>query len=217
LLPYLALLSEILPIILYLCFAKRNKGEGLWVIFLYCVVSLFSEWLFHILKQEVHIFVFICFTTFEFTVFSFFFYSSLKEKRFKYVPVIGALIFYLIVIITFTNKKTGNFDSLSASLEAIFIIVYSIVFLYEQIKDPSVVYVFNTKKFWIIIAFFLYFSSTLFLFLYSATLTKQERYNYWYINNFFEILKNTFFCISFTMKKSNKTTLYSSETFYSDI
>ena len=201
----LALISEVLPIVLYLIFLKRNRGEGLWVIFLYSCLSFLTEPFFFILELKIPVYiVYSGFTILEFTLFSFFFYSSLQEKRFKYISVIGALIFYVIAFSSFTNQQEHPFDSLAASVEAILIISYCILLLYEQIRDPSVIFVYDTKKFWVIIAFFLYFSSTLFLFVYSGTINEQQRHNYWAINNFFEILKNILFCISFIMKKSDK-------------
>jgi hypothetical protein len=205
LLQLLAFISEILPIIFYLSFIKRNRGEGLWVIFLYCAFSLLTEPAFYFLRGKIpKFYIFASFTILEFTLFSFFFYSSLQEKKFKYIPVIGALVFYGIALGNFTSKSQEDFDSLTASVEAILIIIYCILLLYEQIKDPSVMFVYNTKKFWVIIAFFLYFSSTLFLFLYAGSLTQQEHNNYWSINNFFEMLKNILFSISFIIKKSDK-------------
>jgi hypothetical protein len=87
-------------------------------------------------------------------------------------------------------------------LEAVLIISYCILLLYEQVKDPTITFVYNTKRFWIIIAFFLYFSSTLFLFLFADTMTIQQRANYWAINNFFEILKNILLTVAFIIKNN---------------
>jgi hypothetical protein len=196
-----AYIAEILPIIFYLIFLKRNRGEGLWVIFLYCVLSLLTEGIFEITGgQQV---VFSIFIILQFTLFSFFFYSSLKGKRAKYIPIIGTLIFYGVAIANFTNKR---FDSISASLASVLIIPYCILLLYELIKDSGTEFVYYNKKFWVIIAFFLYFSGTLFLYIYFSTLSDQQRASYWIINNFFEILKNILFSVSFIMKKSDKPT-----------
>jgi hypothetical protein len=203
LLPKIAYLSEILSIVFFLCFLKRNKGEGLWVIFLYCVCSVVAEIVAIILDEKHMAYFWPCYTVAEYTIFAYFFYTAFKKKKTRYIPVVGTLIFYLIVIITFYNRTTRAFDSLSASMESILMIIYSIVFLYDQITSPEIMYVFNTKKFWIVAATFLYFSSTLFLFLFAANFTNQEHSTYWIINNFFEILKNTLFCISFAMKKSD--------------
>ncbi|HXB07903.1 MAG TPA: hypothetical protein VNW04_12315 [Puia sp.] len=200
-----ALISEVLPIIFYLIFLKRNRGEGLWVIFLYCVLSLLTEPFYHMVKANIpQYFVYSSFTILEFTLFSFFFYSSLTERRFKYIPVIGAVLFYVVAISNFTKKSENPFDSLPASVEAILVISYCILLLYEQIRDPAIGLVYNNKKFWVIIAFFLYFSATLFLFIYTGALSEEQRSSYWPINNFFEMLKNILFCISFIMKKHYK-------------
>lgn len=202
---FLAFISEILPIILYLSFSKRNRGEGLWVIFLYCVLSLVTQPLFLLLLPKVpKFYFFVSWTILEFALFSIFFSSSLRRKKFKYIPAFGALIFCVIAFLSFIGKSQEDFDSLTASVEAILIIIYCIFLLYEQINDPSVVFVYDSKKFWVIIAFFLYFSSTLFLFLFAGNFTKKEYHNYWSINNFFEILKNILFSVAFIMKKSNQ-------------
>lgn len=191
-----ALFTEILPIAFYLIFLKRNRGNGLWVIFLYCILSFLTEILGGGLKLK---FMFASFNIVQFTLFSLFFYFSLQAKKFKYIPIAGAVVFYVIAIRNFTT--TTSFDSFSVSLASIFFIPYCILSLYEQIKDPSIVFVYNNKKFWIIIAFLIYFSATLFLDVNYSTLSPQQRSNYWFINNFFEILKNILFCVAFIMKE----------------
>jgi hypothetical protein len=205
LLTLISVLSEILPIIFYFCFLKRNAGEKLWVIPIYCLVSFISEIAVSVFQQKVDVFYLIAsFTICEYTLFTLILYLFLKEKKFRYVPLIGSVFFYTLAIINFLTKKSETFDSLSASSEAILIIIYCILFLYEQIKDQNIIYIYYTKSFWIIIAIFLYLSSTLFLFIYAATLTKQEHKSYWPINDVFNILKNILFCISIAMKKGSK-------------
>jgi len=195
LIAWLTFFTEILPIIFYLIFLKRNRGEGLWVIFLYCILSVLTEILGGIMHLQA---IFACYNIVQFSLFSLFFYLSLKEKKFKYIPIAGAVVFYVIAIRNFTNS---GFDSFSVSLASIFFIPYCILLLYEQMRDSNIEFVYNDKKFWIIVAFFLYFSGTLFLYIYIYTLPEQQRSSYWQINNFFEILKNILFCVSFIMKK----------------
>lgn len=191
----LAYFAEVLPIIFYLVFLKRNRGEGLWVIFFYCVLSLLTEGLFVLTKEPA---VYYTFVIVQFLLFSFFFYSSLKQKRFKYIPVLGAVVF---CITAFGNLANKRFDSTSAALSSVLVITYCILLLYELISQPSPTFVYHNKKFWVVIAFFLYFSATLFLYLFFTALTNEQRFSYWAINNFFEILKNILFSVSFIMKK----------------
>jgi hypothetical protein len=204
-----ALISQILPVVFYLLFLKRNRGEGLGIIFFYCCFSCVTEgyflgFIFNRLHLHFPYFFYDAgFTILEFSIISWFAYTSLKGKILKYIPLVGALIFYPVAVVNFTRNQ-GSFDSIPASIEAILIILYCILLLYEQINDPLVIFVYNTKKFWVTIAFFLYFSSTLFLFLYARSFTQSEHDKYWNINNFFEILKNILLSISFIMKKNNK-------------
>jgi hypothetical protein len=156
------------------------------------------EGLFWITHQQI---VFSYWTILQFTLFSFFFYASLKGRKVKYIPILGALIFYGVAIANFTNKR---YDSISASLASVLIVTYCILLLYEEVKDPSGGFVYYNKKFWVVIGFFLYFSGTTFLNIYFSTLSDQQRTSYWIINNFFEILKNILFSVSFIMKKRDK-------------
>lgn len=186
------------------------------VIFLYCLLSLVAEVAFgFLLKWIPKYYIYGSFTVIEFTIFSSFFYRYLKGKM-KYFPIAGGIILYLIAFVNFFTRKAEDFDSLGASVEAILLIIYCILFLYEQIKDPSIMFVYYTKQFWFVIALLLYFSSTLFLFLYAASFTNQERKNYWSINNIFEILKHLLFCVSLTLKK-NITRYPPLETLHTDI
>ena len=152
-------------------------------------------------------------TIIEYSLFSFFIYLSYKDKVFKYILIVCSLLFYVIAVINILSKRSASFDSLSASLEASLLILFSIFFLYEQIKDPTIFYIYNSKRFWIIIAFLLYFSSILFLFIYAFTFTSQQHKSYCRINNIFDTIKNLLFTVAFAMKK-NKQPELSLENFY---
>ena len=198
----LSIFSGLIPIIIFILFLKRNKYRGLWVVFFYCCISFITDNSLHKLPEFRKFYIFSSFTVIEYSLFSLFLYLSLKEKVFKYILIFFSIIFYIIAAWGFTNKIIESFDSISASLEASLIILYCIFFLYERINDPAVTYIYYSKEFWIIIAFLLYLSSTLFLFIYAAALTKQEYRDFWSINNIFDILKNLLFSIAFFMKKS---------------
>jgi hypothetical protein len=190
----------------------------LWVIFLYCLISIGTDNIYHYLTSRIYIFyTYSSFTIVEYTFFALFLYFALKEKAFKYILLGCSLLFYIIAIHNLVTIKTERFDSFSASVEDILLIIYAIFFLYEQITAPDTFYVYYTKKFWIVIGLLIYFSATLFLFIYAATFTDaQQRTSYWSINNFSDIIKNLLFSISFTMKADKKQP-YPMETLYNDM
>lgn len=184
------------------------------MIFVYTILSFCADTAFKIPSINHYAFyVLSALTIIEYSLFSYFIYLSYKEKKFKIILVVASVLFYAIALINILYKRSASFDSLPSSLEASLGILYSIFFLYEQIKDPSIFYVYNSKKFWIIIAFLLYFSSILFLFIYGSTFTREQYNNYWRINNIFDTIKNLLFAIAFAMKK-NKQPEQSLENFY---
>jgi hypothetical protein len=212
------LIFEILPVVFYVSFLRRNKHEGLQVVFIYSLISVAVEFIAPILRKEFNIssfYFYACFTIIEYLLLTTFLYLSIKDARLRYIPIIGTVAFFATVVANFLHTREGNFDSLPASVENVLIIIYSIIFLYGQIKDPSILFVYYTKKFWVVIACFIYFSATLFLFLYASNFSPQDHNKYWYINNIFDIIKNIFFCIAFSMKK-NKTP-NPIENYYADI
>jgi len=198
----LSINSGFLPIVFFLLFLNRNKEKKLWVIFLYAVISLLTDYSYNLISKQNEFYIYSFFTIAEFTLYSVFLYYNLNTKLFKKLLLISYILFFPVTIYNFFQKEFENFDSLTASIECILIILFSILFLYEQIKEPESIFIYTSKKFWIIIAFFLYLSSTLFLFMYADKLPTMEKNYYWSINFVFNILKNIFFTIAFLLRKN---------------
>ncbi|MEO6000824.1 MAG: hypothetical protein ABIN89_28515 [Chitinophagaceae bacterium] len=141
------------------------------------------------------------FTLIEFTIFSYFFYLSYKEKSFKWLLISCYPVFCAVLVYSIINKYKSNndFDYLSSSFEAILIIIFSILFFYEQLKNPEVTFIYASKSFWIIVAMLVYMSATLFLFISTSMLSSsfQKTIDVWLINNGANIIKNIFIAIAF--------------------
>lgn len=196
----MSIYSTLLLIIFFLIFFKRNNDKKFWVIFLYVVISLISDVLLS-LFQFYQFYLFSFFTLVEYTIFSYFFYLSYKEKTFKHLIIWCYPVFCLVLVysIMYNYKSYSEFDYLSSSLEAILIIIFSILFFYEQLKNPEVNFIYDSKSFWVITAFLIYMSATLFLFISTSALstnTKQTQ-TVWLINNAANIIKNILFGIAF--------------------
>ncbi len=219
-LPYLSTLSAILPIVFFLAFYKRNKKGELWVIFTYTITSFATDLSYKRLVHNLNVpplYIYTFFSLLEYSLFALFLYKSYKQRSFKNILLLLSLIFYAVALVNLfhNNSDSQSFDSPSASLESILIIVYCIFFLFEQVKDPNIFYIYYIKKFWVVLALLIYFASTLFLFLYAATFEKPELSTYWKINYIFDIIKNLLFVVSFTMKDNKQA--YSADTLYNDI
>lgn len=153
------------------------------------------------------------FTLVEFTAFTFFLYRILESRIFQKIILFTAIAFYLFAIGLYIKEVGSNetsFDSLSASVEAILIVTYCIFYLFDQMNKPQVFFIYQEPNFWFVVAFILYFSGTLFLFIQASELDAEIRDNFWKINYFLNITKNILFAIAFSTRKS-KTIQFNSE------
>jgi hypothetical protein len=202
----LSILSGLLPVILYLVFRNRNKDRGLQVIFLYTLISFIIDNFFGLLPKSkvTQFFLFSTFTIIEYVLFSVFVYLNYKSIRIKQSIIIGSVIFLAFVAYSLFSFKTttyqfDQFDSLPASVEAILVILYCVLFFYEQLRSPEISFVYSSKKFWVIVAFLIYLSATLFLFISTAYLSEAERKEYWPILLIANIIKNLLIATAFTL------------------
>lgn len=202
-------LSPLLPIVLFLLFFKRNNKGKLWVIFLYSFLSWFTDALYGILQRlfkgyanVTQFYLFSSFTIIEYTLFTYYLYYHCTAKSIKLFILITSVLFYLFSFYNLAFPKSYSFDSLSASVECILVIAFAILYLYEQLNNPQIIFIYTTKTFWIIVAFLIYLAATLFLFINAQNLTKSQWKSYWNINYTFNILKNIIIAAAFLIKNS---------------
>ncbi len=96
----------------------------------------------------------------------------------------------------------NNFDSFTAGLESIIIILLCIYYLVVQIKGSNSLFVYSSSNFWIIITFLIYLSGTFFLYIMTENMAKSKSFQNQYvvINSVFNILKNILLSIAMLMK-----------------
>lgn len=201
----LSSLSGILPLVFFLIFITRNKELVLWVVFLYTFLSFSTDIAFFVATSKVaHFRILYSFTIIEYTFFSIFLYLNLKTVSLKWFIIIGSLFFYFFAINSIAKNTNYKFDSLSASIESTLVILYSILFFFEQLKSPENSFIYSSKNFWITVAILVYLAATLFLFISSAYISEEERKTYWPINHGANILKNLLISFAFTLKIKGK-------------
>jgi amino acid transporter len=98
------------------------------------------------------------------------------------------------------SKKT-NFDSISASIESVTIIILSIIYFFEQINQQQENFIYSSANFWIVLAIMVYLSGTLFLFIMARNLPEKELEKYWVINNVSNVVTNIIFCVAFLVNR----------------
>lgn len=145
------------------------------------------------------------YTIIEFLFFSFYLYKSLHTRIFRISIQFSIALFILIAFFNIYNtlKLNGKevIDSIPIATSSIILIIFSILYLFEEIQNPKVNFIYNKSSFWIIIGIMIYFSGTFFLFLQYSDLSNTDQDNFWIINLICIILKNIFFSIAFTLSE----------------
>ena len=213
--------SHFVPLLVFLLFFKRNRSLWVRVLFLYVIFSFLVDTLLINLDNDAHGSLFYnvlsVFTLIEYSAFSFVLYSIIDNRIFRAIILASSAIFFVFAIYYFLTDKNNTFDSLSASIESILIVAFSIFYLFDQMNKPQVIFIYQEPNFWFVVAFILYFSGTLFLFIQASNLTQEVRDNFWKINHFSLIIKNILFAIAFSTKKSKNLEQTFENPFESDI
>ncbi len=120
----------------------------------------------------------------------------------KFAPFLFFL-FSLFDYIHTTNKAYFSYQPLV--VECLILLVYILYFFYEKIQITTTIPIYQTRIFWIILAFTFYSSGNFFLFLYANNTVKNQEFVFQYtmIYSTFTILKNVFLCIALVTKEPN--------------
>lgn len=208
----LAYITFLLPLIFFLLNYKKSKNTISRVVFLYIAYSVCNEILMILLSiygislshPNLQPSLYALFTVIEFFFLGYYLYLSLSNKYFKYSLGFFSILFLFIAIYNFyyniaSTIKSTIIDTIPVSTSALILIIYSILFLFEQIQNPRISFIYSNPNFWVIIGIMVYFSGTFFLFLQYSDLSNTEKSSYWTINLICIILKNIFFSISFLL------------------
>jgi len=197
-LEYISPLSTLLPLLVFLPFMFKKRELPLKVIFFYNIYSFLNDLLIinrfaHGLKVSMFLYTF---TVVEYTSFSFLLYFLIKSNIVKKTILICSLLFIVFCLYNIINEPIRVFDSVQASIESILVLVYCIIYFYEQLNQPQLSFIYTKYTFWLITGVLVYLSGTFFLYAFAVNLPDQTRVNWWAINLVCTILKNVLFTVA---------------------
>ncbi|MEO6933238.1 MAG: hypothetical protein ABI151_16520 [Chitinophagaceae bacterium] len=100
------------------------------------------------------------------------------------------LVEILIGVYTIIYQAYGDRNDIFVVSEELSVIVICIFYFYEQMNNPEVTFLYESKEFWVIMAFFFYTTSTLFLFICLNGLPEDKKMEYYAIGQIGNIVKN---------------------------
>ena len=211
-------ISEILPLILFF-FRKQKKSKELGLVFTFQLVGFLSEISFAIIQKKISInnasIILDVFTIIATLILAYLFQTILSGIKFRKVVFYSAIALVAYIIIKFfTSNSDVSFNSINVAVLAILVIIWSIIFFYEQLTKPTdsnQLFLYSSPPFWIVTAYLIYFAGTFFLFIYSQhrNLDPGTEFfiQYSLINGVFRLIKNILLSVAMFTKPENNNTL----------
>lgn len=189
---------DLLPILVVSFYFRKVKELPIWVIFLYSAYSFINnQVILNLVKHKTSVVTLLSFfTLFEYLLFATILFLILKNSKFKKAIILISPSFAAICVYFIFWGGLKSFDSIQTAIECILIITFCLVYFYEQLVSPEVEFIYNSYKFWIIIALLLYLAGTFFIFVFAADMPQKERDSYWPILYVCGIVRNILFAIA---------------------
>jgi hypothetical protein len=187
-----------LPFILFFFFFTSTKKEKpLWAIISFVFLTILSSYLEkYVPRKIIPIKVFYSITTFyEYSFFSYFIWSNINNKLVKRIILGITICFVVFLILFYTNSTSYKLDSIPIGVEAILILTFSSYFLYEQITNPNLLFIYSDYRFWIVTGIMIYLSGTFFIYIFANQIPDKELDLYWSFTFIFLGIMNILFSI----------------------
>ncbi len=175
---------------------KKNIKNSLWFIALYCFINSAINFSFYYTSAKVYFYLGGFYTIFEYTVFAYFIFFSIRSSFFRKLMKIFSVLFAVFIICYYTFGTVQTIDSVPIGFETILILIYSFYYFYEQLNDiTSTTLIYNQPSFWIIVGFMLYLGGSFFIYIFANTLNNKQLDQYWFLTYLLYIIKSILFII----------------------
>jgi hypothetical protein len=212
----ISIYSSLLPLITFFLFCLKRRKKELTVIFAYVLFSFAIDFITTYVGKDNLYTIQAIFTIAEYLFVSTFIYFSLSNYYFKKVIFFTSIVFILFAVFSFIRTDKTKFDSIPSSLEAILIITYCILYMFEQINKPEISFIYASSNFWVVLGFFIYMSGTLFLFITSNTISSSEKLQFWVINQILNSILNIFISLAFFINRKKPKSEIPLSDYYKD-
>jgi hypothetical protein len=210
------ILNTILQLgILSLFFLNEHKKKELWVLSFYLAYSVLSTiflnlFIFSISGKEY--LSYRIFTLVEGLCFMSIFWLIVQNAFAKKALVLLAFLFIGVSLYDYSQSKAESFDSVPTVLECLILIAFSIFYFFEQMRDTSSLFIYNTPNFWLVVGVMIFFSGSFFVFIYAQSNAHLPGFNSTFklIMGISSLIQNILFLIAFIIAKNESKTIKSS-------
>lgn len=199
--------STLLPALLALLLFKKQNAPLKYLSYLLWVATLVEIAAYFLAQNQIpnlpllHVYVII-----EFALLGWMYQLYLYRFYPKYlIPVIIVVFTFLSILNSIFVQKIQTFNTYARALENLLLIVFALSFFYKLLKELKVKYLEKKPIFWINTGILIYFSGSLFIFIFSNFLVKRLALNtqMWIIHAFLNIVHNIFYAIGLWLSREN--------------
>jgi hypothetical protein len=191
---------------------RKKDDRMLMVLLLYSAYSFLTDLSIillaknNLLTSNYYSTILSLFTIVEFVSFSLLFLLIFKKSIIKKIIISAIVVFIPICLFNYFLQKNRNtnIDTIPITFQAIFFMSLAIYYFLDQIKNPTIYFIYYESEFWIITSILIYLSGTFFIYLFSSNLTQNDLDRYWFINYLFNILKNILIAMVFLLRRNNQ-------------
>ncbi|HTN07890.1 hypothetical protein [Agriterribacter sp.] len=190
----IAVLSDLLPLILFIFFARSKKNIGLRVAFYIVVFSAFIN-LFVLSNRQAREYTFLIgriTTLFEYSLLSLLFFNIIVSKAFKKGMIAVTVLIGAYLLYDLFSAVNNSFDSVPSGITSLVFLIYCIFYLFERVNDPTSLFLYSSPVFWVVVALIIYSAGTFFPFIYAQSHMKEDQFisEYDLIHDVLYIFKN---------------------------
>jgi hypothetical protein len=203
-LEHIARLTLLLPTFLFFFYKGKQSREN-WVIFLFLV--------FLILQQAIWVLTFtrypaipnlLSFVNPIITLFFiyFFFNQVLLSPLNKKIVLVCTFLYLVLQIIPYISEVTSSLNSIITTVNTVFVLVFCLLYFFEQIRFPKTMFIYTQSSFWSIVGLLVFTAGTFFIFWYNNIIKQSEVFENQYIiiHALIFIIRNLLFSIAFVIK-----------------
>lgn len=205
LLETIARLSLLLPSFLFFLRWKTQRREN-WVIFLFIIFTILQQFaVVASIKKGVPEIAetILYFNPLTYLAFVFFFFKAvLSSSVNKKIVLICTVTYLLIQFLPLFTDTTVAINSIVTTVNTLFILLFCLLYFFEQIRFPKTVFIYTQSSFWSIVGLLVFSAGTFFIFWYNTIIKQSEIFENQYIiiHALIFIIRNVLFSIAFTIK-----------------
>jgi len=173
-----------------------NKVQR-WLIVVILIYAI-TEFLFFFTGKYLHqnnLYLTHVFPVIEFALLVCFFRETLSKKAIT-ILIISFTILSILNVLFFENLN--EFNTLARAVEALLLIIISLMYFYSLLRDLSEKYLEQSPLFWVATSILIYFSGSFFIFIYGNYIMPSAKLSltFWAIHALFSILKYILFTVA---------------------